>query len=152
MRLTEKKRIKIDSECRDYPIYLCWINSLGGVSYWLFSKQHTESTKTRAGTTYVKNISDLETAKGNLDIVGKDSVHSFKVGARLKEEDMDGITGLYESPKVMRLMNPETWQTDGCKWQNVLIKTGSLLILNTGTAFIDVKFDIQMPFIYTQKE
>lgn len=152
MRLTEKKRIKIDSECRDYPIYLCWLNSVGGISYWLFSKKHTERTRTKQGKSYVKNINDLETAKGNLDYLTKDSVHSFRVGARVKQEDMDGLTGLFESPKVQMLMNPTTWEVDGAKWQNVQIGTGSLLILDTDTNYKDIQMDIQMPFLYKQKE
>jgi len=154
MRLTEKKRIKIDSECRDNPIYLCWLNSLGGISYWLFSKNHTETTRTRAGKSYVKNISDLETAKGNLDFITKEAVHSFKVGARVLQEDMDGIEGLFESPKVQMLMNPATWQTDegGARWQNVQIKTGSLLVLDTATNYKDIQMEIQMPFLYKQAE
>jgi len=151
-RLTEKKRIKIDTECKDFPVYLCWINSLGGYDYWLFFKSHEESTKTKSQTPYLINIDDLETATATNDIIGKQAVHTFKIGARMKQEDMDGITGLYESPKAMLLMNPETWQDDGPVWQRVIVKTGSLLVLKTGTAFLDVKLQIQMPFVNTQKE
>jgi len=158
MRLTEKKRIKIDNTCKDFPMYVCWLNSLGGYSYWLFFKHHEESTKTKANAKYDINIQDLETAIATNDIVGKDAVHVFKVGARIQEEDQDGITGLFESPKVMLLMNPETWQTASAtsgpapKWQRVIVKTGSALILKTGTKYLDAKMQLQMPFVNTQKE
>jgi hypothetical protein len=152
MRLTEKKRIKIDTECKDYPKYLCWLNKFGGYDYWLFFKYHEEHTRTQAENPYVVNIDDLETANSTNDITGKKAVHSFRIGARVKEEDMDGLTGLYESPKVMLLMNPETWSTEGPVWQRVIVKTGSMLVLKTGTEFLEMKLEIQMPFINTQKE
>jgi hypothetical protein len=158
MILTEKKRIKVDTTCKDFPMYLCWLNSLGGYSYWLFFKTHTETSKTKAQTGYSLNEADLATDIGTNDIVGKSAVHSFRIGARMLSEDMDGITGLFESPKVMLLMNPETWQTDSPtgtplpRWQRTLVGTGSLVILKTSTAFLEVKLDIQMPRINTQKE
>ena len=158
MRITEKKKIKIDHECKDFPIYLTWVNRLGGYSYWLFHKQHEEKTKTKSENKYNKSIADLENAIATNDITGKLAVHSIKVGGRIKAEDMDGITGLYESPKVLRLMNPETWTTDGPgstplpRWQRVIIKPGSLVILKTETDFLEIKMTLELPFINTQKE
>ncbi len=158
MRVTEKKDIKIDHECKDFPIYLTWLNRLGGYSYWLFFKEHTEKTKTKSENKYILNIQDLENAIGTNDITGKSAVHSMLIGGRIKAEDMDGITGLYESPKVLRLMNPETWETDGeggtplPKWQRVIVKPGSIVILKTGIDFLEIKMNLDLPFINTQKE
>ena len=158
MRITEKKKIKIDHECKDFPIYLTWLNSLGGYSYWLFFKEHTEKTKTASENKYIKSIDDLENAIATDDITGKSADHTILIGGRMKAEDMDGITGLYESPKVLRLMNPETWETDGVggtpapKWQRVIIKPGSLTILKTGIEYLEVKMNLELPFINTQKE
>ena len=158
MRITEKKKIKIDHECKDFPIYLTWLNSLGGYSYWLFFKEHTENTKTKTQNKYIVNIQNLETAIGTNDITGKLANHEIKIGARVKAEDIDGITGLYESPKVLRLMNPETWQTEGeggnplPKWQRVIVKPGSIIILKTGIDFLEIKMTLELPFINTQKE
>ena len=158
MRITEKKKIKIDHECKDFPIYLTWLNPLGGYSYWLFFKEHTEKTNTKAENKYIINIDDLENAIGTNDITGKQAVHSILVGGRMKAEDMDGLTGLYESPKVERLMNPETWETDGPGatplpiWQRVIIKPGSITILKTGIEFLEIKMNLELPFVNTQKE
>ena len=158
MQITEKKNIKIDHECKDFPIYLTWLNRLGGYSYWLFFKEHTEKTKTKTENKYIKSIADLENAIGTNDITGKFSGHSILIGARIKAEDQNGITGLYESPKVLRLMNPETWETDSPagdpapRWQRVIIKAGSITILKTGIDFLEVKMTLELPFINTQKE
>ena len=158
MRITEKKKIKFDHECKDFPIYLTWLNRLGGYSYWLFFKEHTEKTKTKSENGYIKSIKDLENAIATNDITGKEAEHSIQVGCRCKAEDMDGLTGLYESPKVERLMNPETWETDGTGgqpfpiWQRVIVKSGSITILKTGIDFLEIKMTLELPFINTQKE
>jgi hypothetical protein len=158
MRITEKKKIKIDHECKDFPIYLTWLNSLGGYSYWLFFKEHQEKTKTASENKYIKSIADLENAISTNDITGKAAANTILIGGRMKAEDMDGIEGLYQSPKVLRLMNPETWETDSPTgtpapiWQRVIIKPGSLTVLKTGVDFLEVKITLELPFINTQKE
>ena len=70
----------------------------------------------------------------------------------LKAEDMDGMQSLFESPKVMMLMNPETWESDGAIWQRVIVNTGTLLILKTRTSYLDVKFTLDLPYRFKQKE
>ena len=156
--LTEKKKIKFDHECKDFPIYLNWLNRLGGYSYWLFFKEHTEKTSTSVENKYIKSIKDLENARATNDITGKKATHTILVGCRCKAEDIDGLTGLYESPKVERLMNPETWETDGPTggilpiWQRVIVKPGSITILKTGIDFLEIKMTLELPFINTQKE
>ena len=155
MRITEKKKIKIDHECKDFPIYLTWLNRLGGYSYWLFFKEHSEKTKTKAENKYIKSIADLENAIATNDITGKQAAHTILVGGRIKAEDIDGITGLYESPKVLRLMNPENWNsgpTPNPIWQRVIVKPGSITILKTGIEYLEIKMTLELPFVNTQKE
>ena len=56
------------------------------------------------------------------------------------------------------LMNPETWQTGGTGggplpiWQRVIVKNGSLVVLETGKAFKTIKMQILLTPINTQKE
>lgn len=159
MRVTEKKKIKIDHTCKDFPVYLAWINSVGGYSYWLFFKSHTERVSTRKETSYIKNTTDLEAAFATNDIVGKSALPTLEIGAKVLAEDMDGIQGLYQSPKVLMLTNPLTWETDepvtgGRKpiWRRVLVKTGSLVTLKTKKASLDVKLTLELPLINTQIE
>ena len=150
--ITETKTVKIDSECKANPIYLTWLNTLGGYDYWLFDKQHSISVNTKSDSKYSYNVDDLENAIGTNDITGKLVANQIKLGARVKAEDMDGMESLYTSSKVMRLMNPETWEVDGAKWQRVIVKTGSLLVLNTNTNFLDVKLTIELANTFKQIE
>lgn len=150
--ITEKKTIKIDHECKDFPIYLTWLNGVGGYDNWLFFKEHSSTTKTKITSSYTSNISNLETAIGTNDITGKDIAPQMKIGGRIEAEDMDGMQSLFESPKVMMLMNPETWESDGAIWQRVIVNTGTLLILKTRTSYLDVKFTLDLPYRFKQKE
>lgn len=150
--ITEIKTIKIDHECKDFPIYLTWLNGLGGYDSWLFFKEHSVSTRTKVSNKYTLNITDLETAIGTNDITGKNIEPQMKIGGRMLAEDMDGIKSLYESPKVMMLMNPDTWETDGATWQRVIVKTGSLLTLKTRTPYLEVKLTLELPYRFKQKE
>jgi hypothetical protein len=151
-QVIETKRIKVDSECKDFPIYLTWINSLGGYDSWLFFKTNKVKIRTKLENQHLKNIEDLETSIGNIDITGKSIQPQVDFGARVQAEDMDGMAGLFGSPKVLYLTNPETWQTDGAKWQRVIIKPGSLLTSESNVSFVDIKLTMLLPTRNTQKE
>ena len=150
--ITEKKNIKIDHECKDFPIYLTWLNGVGGYDSWLFFKEHSITIKTKITSKYTSNITDLETAIGTNDITGKDIAPQMNIGGRIEEEDMDGMQSLFESPKVMMLMNPDTWESDGAIWQRVIVRTGTLLIFKTRTSYLEVKFTLELPYRFKQKE
>jgi len=158
MQLTEKIKINIDNECKDYPVYLTWLNKLGGYSYWLFFKEHTVKTKTKIENPYIKSTQDLENSIATNDITGKSAKHSLLIGARVRACDLDGITSLYESPKVQMLTNPDTWETDGPGgtpspiWKRVIVNAGSITILKTGIDFLVIKMTLDLPLINTQKE
>ncbi|NQY41955.1 MAG: hypothetical protein HRT87_01210 [Legionellales bacterium] len=144
--------VKINKECHKYPVYLSWLNKIGGISYWLFDKENSTVTRTKTNGKYQSNVTDLETATGNINMIGKSIAPVLEVGARISESDMDGIRSLYESGSVEMLINPLTWQTEGVKWQRVLVKSGSLLVLKTGTSALNVKLKLELPMINSQQE
>ena len=150
--ITEKKTIKISQSNCDNPVYLKWINKQGGNSFWLFNRNQLRVTKTRNGDTYEKYVSTLINTYSNRFISTKEVDHSIKLTTTIDEDDMDGIIGLHESPKVFMLVNPDTWSTDGCKWQSVIISPSSLIFLKTNSSRFDVEIDILLPKIYVQSE
>lgn len=152
IEVTEVLRLNVLDSCLDHPIYLCWLNSIGGYDYWLFDRINTEKTSTRIDNMYTKNIIDLETSKGNIDITGKSNKRQVDFGAYVKEESMDGLVSLFESPKVMLLKNPNEWETDGANWQRIIIKPGSLIVSESKKAFFNIKMSMLLPTINTQKE
>lgn len=152
VEVTQRQKIKIDHDCKDFPIYLTWLNKLGGYSYWLFFKSNRRTVNTKIKTQYLTNIGDLETSKGQLNITGKSSSPGISFGARISNDDMDGIESLFESPKVMYLTNPETWEVDSPKWVRVTIKQGSLVLSVSKAASLEVKMSMLLPLINTQEE
>lgn len=150
--ITEEKEVKIDHECKDFPIYLTWLNTLGGYDSWLFFKEHTSKVKTKSVNPYTINVEDLETAIGSNEVSGKLVTPQIDIGGRMKAEDMKGMESLYTSPKVLMLNNPETWETEGAKWKRVIVKTGSLITLKTRTSYLNVKLTLDLPFINKQQE
>jgi hypothetical protein len=145
-RITEIKRIKVDTECKDNPVYLAWLNTSGSYSYWLFEINNTKQVQTEALGEFTKNIPDLATSVGNKEFLMKISQPAIIVGANVSRDDMDGLTGLINSPKVQMLMNPDTWAVDGAVWQRVQIKPGSFV---TGRE-VETRMDVELVILTAQ--
>ena len=152
MILTEVKTVKIGDACAERPVFLQWLNKQGGTSYWLFNKLVTETTKTKSADVYERYISNLTTSQINIGITEKQYTRSLRVGSYVDEEDLSGLIGLFESPKVLYLSNPDTWATDGAKWQSVIIEDGSQVVLKTKTPKYSIEFDIRLAKQYNQAE
>ena len=150
--LTEIKTVKVNDGCCENPVYLCWLNSLGGFSVWLFQRGYEDEIKTEIETPYSMNITDLETALGSNGISSKKVANTIDVVGNVALEDLQGISGLFKSPKVQMLANPTTWEMEGVKWKDVIISTGSMLLFKTRKSFYDIKFTINLPEINVQAE
>jgi len=145
-------KLDVIDPCINDPIYLTWLNSVGGYDYWLFFNSNSKKTATSIDSEYSRNVVDLETDTGNIDITGKSIKDRIDFGALVPANKMDGITSLFESPKVMLLTNPDDWISDGAKWQRVIINTGSLLVSETKKELINVKMSMKLHTRFTQKE
>ena len=147
-RITEKKRIKIRHECVDQPVYLAWYNIEGGLSYWLFGFNQSESLVVREGSSYTKFISDLESADTKEELIQKFANETFQMGAdNLDCDDVEVIKGLLLSTKVQMLKNPSTWQQEGPKWVTVKVRQGSFNTRQTREKVWKIQFTIEFPDI-----
>lgn len=152
VRVTEIKEIDINRDCVDNPVYLCWLNTLGVPSYWLFNNR-IKMIQTAADGEYEKIAEDLEGSIGVSEFLSKTAEPSFIIGAEVPVVKMDGMQGLIQSPKVEMLMNTETWITDGGPiWQRVKLRVGSFLILNKSETFNRVQLEIVLTEINLQSE
>ncbi len=150
--LTEIITIDIAEGCGDNPIFLCWLNTLGGFDVWLFNKFQEQNVKTSIENSFSSNVSELETALGIANITGKSSGETIEVGSSISINKIDGIKSLYESTSVFMLTNPLTWETDGAKWKRVIVQTGSLMIFKTNKSFYDIKLTLVLPERFTQQQ
>jgi hypothetical protein len=149
--VTERKHVKVGNSCVDDPFYVQWLNRYGGKSYWLFGVLNTGKVTTKEIGYYEKYVDDLETAQGNDGILSKSKEITETVGASIPEDQMDGITGLFCSPKV-KLQTEEFWPAEAAKWIDVRIKPGSLIISQTNKEFYEVSFEVVMPKQYVISE
>lgn len=150
--VSEHKIIKLKNSCINDPIYLSWLNRFGGTSYWLFGKLNNYITKTKEVGYFERYVSDLETTQGNDGIISKTNEKTITVGAFVEESDMDGLRSLFESPKVKMLTNPTTWTTEGAKWHDVRIDTGSFIYKRTNKQNFEIEMDIILPKQYVISE
>ena len=150
--LTEEKIIDIDNSCVDSPVYLKWLNTSGGYSQWLFGKKQTKLIQTAIDGEYIANTEDLENSIGGEEFMGTNVQPAMIVGADVPVIKMDGIKGLLMSPKVLMLMNPDTWETEGVIWQRVRIQRGSYIVLYTDETRNKIEMTVYQPKINIQSE
>lgn len=151
-RVTEKKRIRIETNCIENPICLSWHNSLGGRSIWVFGRQNTRAIQTQVEGQYKSYEEDLETSIGSDEYTGKKTTPSLIIGGVIPIESMDGIEGLIESGKVEMLMNAETWETEGVVWQRVRVQPGSFIIKKASSKSKEIELVLLLPEINTPNE
>ena len=147
-RITEIKKIDIEQECIDNPIYLCWLNNKGGYSYWCFSRKQSYLLDTAVDGSYKKFNEDIESATGIDELISKAARESIVCGGKIPNNKMDGIKGLLSSPKVMWLTNPESWSDDGCLWRRVIVSPGSFITLDTNQKRQLIQITLLLPEQY----
>lgn len=145
-RITEIKTIDIERPCMETSVCLNWLANPCGRDFFVFQKVQVEYLETEENERYKNFVSDLETAIGNNELYGKSAFKTMILGAsNILSSKMDGIKSLLSSPDVLILMNNDTWQTEGCKWQRVIVKSGTFKILETNQNRTSFEFLIEFP-------
>lgn len=143
MRVTEKKTVKIVRSCKRNPVYISWLDHLGGRNHWLFHTSQVDSMSTSGDQTFEPFISDLENSRGQINDLAIFAQPSLTCTALVELIDLEGIKSLYHSVNIEVLTNPDTWQVDGVKWATYRVQKGSFSIRETeqNRALIDITFD-----------
>lgn len=152
MRVTEKKRIKIDRECKENPVFISWVNTLGGREHWLFHKKQSKGFITQDGETYEVNQNDLENSRGQTYDFTKEGQDQMIVGTMADIEDIEGIKTMLNSVNVEILTNPDTWTIEGPKWKNVRPVPGSFKLYDTDELRNELEITLRFPDINGQMQ
>lgn len=147
MRVTEKKRVKIDHACKENPVFVSWINSLGGREHWLFHNVQTEGLNTENLGTFEPFIEDLENARGHVFDIAIFAQPQLICYGLIDKEDLDGLKTILYSPNIEILTNPETWEQEGCKWQVYRVEPGSFQIINSDEVRAEFEITFNLPYI-----
>lgn len=157
-QLTELKEIKVNNNCQQNPIYLCWLGKRGGINYWLFNKTQTKGKQVLNAMEFSKNTENIETEIGAQEFYSKDITPQYILGATVKKEDLDGISTMLDSVSVLMLTNPDTWKTDGIKgsplpkWIRVRPQGGAFKIYETENEYATIEIIIELPQLYNQTQ
>lgn len=151
-------RIDYDSTCYDAPVYLCWLNNLGGWDYWLFHTYYTDNLDINQTSIMRKYISDYENENTQKDIVSRNPDPFLRVGAdNLTNQQIEGLKGLLSSPKVMMLTNKDEWFNSvgsspyvAPKWITVIVRDGSFEFPKSIVEHASIELEIELPTLNVQ--
>lgn len=144
--LTEDGPIKIVERCvPSAPFYVRWINTEGGVDYWMFQRSQERSvgvSDVERARVYVPYPAEASTNQHTVAFATKNTI---KVGALgVKKGDFDALRKLPISPLV------EWWNEATQKWVGLNIESFELNY-STGQPLHDVEMTFALPAIYTQQ-
>lgn len=150
--ITETKRVNINKDCLINPICLKWLNPYGGWDIWVFNKNYEKSINVNSSEMYRKFITDLSNTAGNQDIIGRRAFKSYKLGAENinKDKYLIGLESLLYTPKCLMLTNNDTWQTEGAKWQTVIVKDSDIVTDMSNETMINIELEILLPELNIQ--
>lgn len=150
--VTEIKTIKVESGCKDNPVFVSWINTLGGREHWLFHRIQVKQIDTADSGVFVKTNTELEIATGNVFDITSQANNILIVNALVDIEDIEGIKTMLYSPCVEMLVNPETWGTESPKWLNIHVVKGSFRLYQTDQIKSIIEIQLEMPNINIQSQ
>lgn len=126
-------------------VYIKWINSLGGWSYWLFSKGET-STKTDSRGALFNDVNNLEDTLSPFVSLGKDKNKSIKVREkRVSEKYKLILEDLLDSAKVYLFTGTPFSQNFNNDWLEVELKDGTFITENPRQGFYTFDFEFGLP-------
>ena len=149
-------------------LYFKWLNSKGGISYWLFWKHTVENFKTKDLGEVASNRFNLAASEsesyytdlilnlrdGITQDLGKESNSTITLFDSIDAEDLEVVREILDSPCVYMYMLPkgtdindtETWQQDfSLAWLRVSIEPYSDNIYNSQKKKHNIKFKALLP-------
>lgn len=83
------------------PFYVRWINDIGGVDYFMFSRQQKRTNSVKSVSTFSPFIQDTSSASTNLKVYAMDTESTITAGAEmLSKEEFDTIYKMPFSPLI----------------------------------------------------
>ena len=142
MIVTEVKRVDYVDCTPECPMQLVWINSLGGIDSWVFSKHQEYSLDVKDMDEFEPIINYLQMANSRQLVLGKEAYGVVKLGYEgLSRQQVIGIKEVLISQHVK-------W-VDGNSERVVVVKSGTFKIFDTGESKFKLEFDIVLPKFYT---
>lgn len=147
-RLTEKKNVLINTECRKNPIYLMWKNVLGGWDFWLFDKVNETNYKAKQTGTFAIENENIETGIYRERLLSAGLTKGYILGDTVKPNEADAIAQIEMSPQVYMLWNPSQLTVNpDLAWLGVNIVPKGVKYTSRETS-VEIEIQIELPEFY----
>lgn len=143
--ITEGAPIEIVQRCVPIaPFYVRWINTQGGVDYWMFEWQQTRNIGVGNVDVAQHYVADTATASGNQRVLMLEATNRVQVGASaLRKADFEALRMLPLSPLV------EWWNEQTQSWVRLTVEEYDMSY-GTRQALHDIEATFALPRLYTQ--
>ena len=143
MIVSEIKEIDYVDCTPEKPLQLMWLNQLGGMDTWVFSRHQEYSADVSDVDEFEPVINYLQVTNARQKVLRKDLLYIINLGyEQLDIHQVRGISGVLSSPFVLANM--------GGNFVQVVVKAGTYKIYDTGESMHKLEFDIILPKRFTQ--
>ena len=142
MIVSEIKEIDYVDCTPEKPLQLMWLNQLGGMDTWVFSRHQEFSADVSDVDEFEPVINYLQVTNARQRVLRKDAYVVINLGyEQLTEQQVKGISQLFVSPLVLANVSG---------FVQVVVKAGTYKIYDTGESMHKMEFDIILPKRFTQ--
>lgn len=138
---------KVESDC---GVYLKWINSKGGYSYWKFDSVYRGDISTKVIEEFAGNYDNLQNLSSTSYILGKTAEQTLRLTTNFEGIYSSYLSDLFTSPSVWMYTHNEPFQKQEVyDFIGVQVKNGSFQNIDTKTKKGKATFTITLPQINT---
>lgn len=142
MIVTEVKEINYLSCTPEQPLQLMWLNPLGGMDTWVFSRHQEFSADVSDVDLFEPVINYLQVENSRQKVLSKELLTVVNLGyEQLDTQQVKGISYVLSSPLVLANI--------GGYFVQVVVKAGTYKVFDTGESRHKMEFDIILPKQYT---
>lgn len=144
-RISELKEFYYHNQgCFKNPLYVRWLNTLGGWDYWLFEFDQSHGVKTKTETQVQNYVDDIGLVNSDIEVIEKSALPTIRVGAEgLTRDEAQGLEVLGYSVQVEMYLSTGSWQA-------VRIADGTFRVYRTLIHTSTIEFEIVKPNIQIQ--
>lgn len=142
-------RVNIDKECKKYPIYVMWKNSIGGWDYWLFDKVNERQYQSERGEKYEPYVQSIEYTTFRSRNIQAEAKNKIVVGDIVSTEVAEALSDIERSTAVFILHDARKLETTPeFAWMGVDIEPKGIAY-KSNQQTVQVEFTLVLPEYYT---
>lgn len=143
--LTESLQVNVNQNCIKNPLYLRWLNQLGGWNSWLFHGNYFEKNQVSESEIFEKSVEDISLVQGTIEYLKRNSNNRYLVGSEtLTENDKRLVLSIARSRKV------ELYNLTDNTWLDVLVAPDTFDVFEFRESRTSIKLELMLSPLYLQ--